>query len=110
MDFEHWAKCDHDALLAYLHGSHAEHGGNAGLTFACEAAQGVADERIVAAVVELLGHAAPLVREGALLGLQDSTDAGIRARVGAMATCDPSPGVRATAADLVEDWTSSPSA
>ena len=102
VDFEHWAQHDHDAMIAYLRDPASD---VAGLTFAAEATRGCTDHRVVDAVVDLIEHPSPVVRDGVLLGLQDTDNAAIRLAVAMMSMSDPSRGVRETASDLVAEWT-----
>ena len=52
----------------------------------------------------LLAHDSPLVREGAVCGAYHARCARLAGIVRLMATDDPSPGVRLTAQDVVEEW------
>lgn len=73
------------------------------LTFAAEVAGDLADDRVLAALVKLLDHASPVVREGAIYGLAKQPIDAYRKRLGVMALHDPSPGVRDAAREVIED-------
>ena len=74
------------------------------LTFAAEALGAVDSETGIDALESLLVHPSPLVREGAVLGLATYVNAGhVRATALAKAAArDSSPGVRATARDVLD--------
>ena len=70
-------------------------------------AEALGESRGVYAAAELqrmLAHKSPLVREGAVCGAYYARCARISGIVRLMATDDPSPGVRQTASDVVEEW------
>lgn len=77
---------------------------NAELTFAAEHLGQLAyDDPALArsTLTPLLSHESPLVREGALYGLDGHLDADLYRRVEAIADGDPSPGVRLAATELL---------
>jgi hypothetical protein len=59
-------------------------------------------ERVVPALLTLLASESALVREGAIYGLAHHDRPEVVQRLGKIATDDPSPGVRAAAADVLE--------
>jgi hypothetical protein len=71
------------------------------LTYAAEIAGRL--KLAVPALVALLGHPAPIVREGAVYGLADHLDDRIRAALRTLADQDPSPGVRAAAEGVLSE-------
>jgi HEAT repeat protein len=77
----------------------------ADLTFAAEiAGNEISDSALIRPVLlKLLEHPSAVVREGTLYGLANHLDESSRAIVGELAKNDPSPGVRTTAKDLLED-------
>lgn len=76
----------------------------AGMTFAAEmAGQISSSEAVRSALVPLLGHGSPLVREGAIYGLRDHIDSHVAERLSALARNDPSPAIRQAASDILEE-------
>ncbi len=84
----------------------------ADLSFAAEEighARGVDVVHALTALRTLLRHASPIVREGALYGVANLFSdrrewrVDVVSRVREMAACDPSPGVRSAAADVLEE-------
>lgn len=74
----------------------------ADLTFAAETLGRSLDGELVrGALVPLLGHTSAVVREGAVYGLSRHLDVGVRDQLIALASCDPSPGVRTAARDAL---------
>ncbi len=74
------------------------------LTYAAEiAGRELPSAMVVAPLLALCRHAAPVVREGALLGLAYHSGAEIEAEVRRMAAEDASRGVRDVARGLLED-------
>lgn len=74
----------------------------ADLTFAAEALGRSPDAQLVQrTLLPLLRHPSPLVREGAIYGLAHCLDDAVRHAILQMAQSDPSPGVRASAVDLL---------
>jgi len=72
------------------------------LTFAAEIAGGIADSALVRpALLRLLGHPSPFVREGAIYGISRHMTEEVVQRLRELASIDPSPGVRAAAEDVV---------
>lgn len=75
----------------------------ADLTFAAEAMGRISDAALVrATLVKLLGHPSAVIREGALYGLMNHLDDGVRALLLRLASEDPSPAVRDIARDAHE--------
>lgn len=74
------------------------------LTFAAEAVGHVSDKpKAVSLLLALLRHESALVREGAIYGLSHFVDdATVRTLLKQLADGDPSPGVRAAAADVLD--------
>lgn len=73
------------------------------LTFAAEIAGSVGDSAIVVpALLELLNHPSPLVREGAVYGLSKHLTEAVNARLRTVSELDPSPAVRSAARDAIE--------
>lgn len=101
-NFERWAKEDPERLVRVLTDGSLP---DTLLTFAAEiAGKALPSDVVLPALVELLHHASPVVREGALLGIEHHMKAVTMreyARLLAMAANDPSPGVRETAQALV---------
>lgn len=73
------------------------------LTFAAEALGRVSSGHAKHALLELLDHAAALVREGAIYGLAHHLDPAVRQALLEVALNDPSPGVRDAASELIEE-------
>lgn len=75
------------------------------LTFAAEAAGRISDvEAAVKALLPLLEHQSPLVREGTIYGLSRHVGRDwVRMRLEFVAKNDPSPGVREAAKETLED-------
>lgn len=97
--FERLAKQDPQRLVRLL-GSKLE---PALLTHAAEiAGQNLPSATVVRVLIELLAHASPLVREGAIYGLSAHKGEAIDAAVRDLAERDPSPGVRTAARDVLE--------
>lgn len=74
------------------------------LTFAAEAAGRIANTAlVVGALLPLLSHTDPIVREGAVYGLEAHLEASLEARTAlrSMATREPSPGVKAAVNDAL---------
>ncbi len=74
------------------------------LTFAAEAAGRIANTAlVVGALLPLLGHADPVVREGAVYGLEPHLEASLEAReaLRSMVAREPSPGVKAAVNDAL---------
>lgn len=74
------------------------------LTFAAEAAGRIANTTlVVCTLLPLLQHADPVVREGAIYGLEPHLDASLEARetLRSMVTLEPSPGVKAAIEDAL---------
>jgi hypothetical protein len=90
-----------EALVATLRSPHVE---PSILTYAAEVAgQLLAGDEVVEALVALLDHRAPVVREGAALGLAShARHPRARTRLGEVADHDSSAAVRATAAAALE--------
>jgi hypothetical protein len=73
------------------------------LTFAAEIAGSIADSAIVVpALLELLNHSSPVVREGAVYGLEKHLTTEVRERLRLVSEKDPSPAVRSAARDAIE--------
>jgi hypothetical protein len=73
------------------------------LTFAAEIAGGIPQpDVVVPALVELLSHPSPVVREGAVYGLGKHLTDEVRLRLAAVSEQDSSPAVRAAAHDALE--------
>lgn len=74
------------------------------LTHAAEALGSVPDaELVVGVLIGLTTHLSPMVREGAIYGLEHHLlTAGVRERIAELAT-DESPGVRTAAAEALEN-------
>ena len=98
--FEHLAKTDPAALVALLVSGDVP---PARLTFAAEiAGRELPGELVIEPLLALLGHERAVVREGAVYGLaRFLSDARVRKAVEALLR-DPSPGVRAAAADELD--------
>lgn len=64
------------------------------LTFAAEVVGGLPTEMAEPALLPLLDHVSPVVREGAIIGLDSHTTDRVWAKFLAMAEHDPSPGIR----------------
>lgn len=76
---------------------------DADLTFAAEIAGGMADSAMVRPVLlDLLDHANPVVREGAIYGLAHHLDEPTRQRLRKVSSEDPSHGVRTAARDALD--------
>lgn len=74
----------------------------ADLTFAAEALGRTPDAQLVQrTLLPLLRHTSPLVREGAIYGLAHCLNEAVRREILQIAQSDPSPGVRASAEDLL---------
>jgi hypothetical protein len=88
------------ARLVALLGSHVL--GPALLTFAAEiAGKGLAFDVVGAALLALLQHERPIVREGAVYGLREHEEhPEVAAALAKVAADDPSPGVRASAGGM----------
>lgn len=74
------------------------------LTFAAEALGRIANSAlVVGALLPLLGHADPVVREGAVYGLAPHLEASLQARdaLRTLAAREPSPGVKAAVNDVL---------
>ena len=99
--FEELAQSDPDRLLRLISGNTlAFHD----LTFAAEAAGRIATPDAVRALLELLKHHSPLVREGAVYGLAHHVDQGwVRMRLEFFAEKDPVAGVREAAAEALSE-------
>lgn len=77
---------------------------NSSLTYAAEYAKYVKDsEAVRKALVPLLNHPSPLVREGAIVGLEPHLDKELKYRLEEMSENDPSEGVRMAAEDVLKD-------
>ncbi len=73
------------------------------LTFAAEHLGSTGDSDLVrSALLPLVGHPSPIVREGVLLGLQRHRNEKIDQILVFCASQDPSPGVRLTAVEALE--------
>jgi HEAT repeat protein len=99
--FERWAvECPEKLLAAVLSNLTPP----ALLTYAAEiAGKALPSEQIVPALLGLLQHASPIVREGAVYGLSyHSGDAAMQA-LQALAECDPIIGVQCAARAAIED-------
>jgi hypothetical protein len=98
--FERLAVDDPDRLLSLLEDAKLE---PSMLTFAAEIAGRLLPSGSVTPVLlGLLEHPSPLVREGAIYGLAEHAGDAIAERIQEIAKSDPSPGVRAAAADVLE--------
>jgi len=74
------------------------------LTFAAEALGSVDADLAVTPLLLLLGHPSPIVREGAVYGLQRHlASPGVGQRLTELAREDPSPAVRTAATDALSD-------
>jgi HEAT repeat protein len=74
------------------------------LTFAAERLGAYADRRVRLPLVRLLRHESAVVREGAVLGLyHHATSAHVARALAIVARADPSPAVRGTAVDALEE-------
>lgn len=74
------------------------------LTFAAEVAGHTSSSAAVrAALLPLLEHKSPLVREGAIYGLRDHADASVEEKLRALTKGDPSPAIRQAASDTLDD-------
>ncbi len=74
------------------------------LTFAAEIAGRTSMAAAVrSALLALLDHESPLVREGAIYGLRENADASVRNKLAALAKGDPSPAIRQVASDTLND-------
>lgn len=74
------------------------------LTHAAEIAGRIPDSDLVRpALVRLLNHASPLVREGAIYGLVPHWSAEVATQLQLMSGDDPSPGVREAASEVLEN-------
>lgn len=97
--FEHLATHHPDQLVALLRSSRMS---PADLTFAAEIAGSILDSAMVRpALLVLLGHANPVVREGAVYGLANHLDEPTRQRLLDLASNDASRAVRTAASDLL---------
>ena len=74
------------------------------LTFAAEIASKVKDSSLaVPCLLKLLGHAHPVVREGAIYGIEGHLNyEGVRDKLSRMAKEDPSEGVREAAKEALK--------
>mgnify|MGYP007071587490 CR=1 FL=1 len=98
--FERWAAEDPPRLVRSLTDGSLP---DTLLTFAAEiAGEALPSAEVVPALRELLAHASPLVREGAIYGLARHPSAELRTRLRAIAEADSSPGVRSAAEDVLE--------
>lgn len=78
--------------------------GSADLTFAAEAlGRSELGWLVRHALKPLLTHASPVVREGAIYGLQKHIDGSTRAALSALSRDDPSPAVRLAATDALSE-------
>ncbi|MEW6249633.1 MAG: HEAT repeat domain-containing protein [Planctomycetota bacterium] len=74
------------------------------LTFAAEIAGEIEGHpEVVPALLSLLAHESALVREGAVYGLAHHLSQHVRARLADLSADDPSPAVRAAAAEIVAE-------
>jgi HEAT repeat protein len=73
------------------------------LTFAAEiAGRELPTAKVIVPLLELIRHASPVVREGAVYGLSMHDDERVIAELRRIADADPSPGVRTAARDVLE--------
>jgi HEAT repeat protein len=87
-------------LIALLLSSSLSH---SDLTFAAEIAGGISDSSAVRpALIRLLDHPNPIVREGAIYGLSNHIDDATRRRLRKIADKDPSRSVRTAAGDALD--------
>jgi HEAT repeat protein len=98
--YEELALSNPDEILRLLGADLAPHE----LTFVAEAAGKLADgNAAVAALLPLLSHASPFVREGTIYGLSRfATREAVRERLAALAAEDSSPGVREAAREALD--------
>jgi hypothetical protein len=100
--FEGLARTDPAELLSIVRHDRAA---DSRLTFAVEIlGEHVRQPWVAGALLEIVAsHRSPLVREGAVLGLSHHMERlGVRDALRARAAGDPSPGVRATAQDILD--------
>ena len=96
--FERLAATDPSRLLAMLPDLEPPD-----MTFAAEVAGRIGDSDAVRrAVLPLLEHPMPYVREGAIYGLSSHMDETTRSLIARLAVDDPSPGVRLAAEGAIE--------
>jgi HEAT repeat protein len=102
MDFVKLAKTDPQKLRDLILGGTL---GSTDLTFAAEAVFWTNQDMILELLIPLLDHPKPYVREGALIGLQGLTEVSdaILTKIKQISIEDYSPGVRATAQELLND-------
>jgi HEAT repeat protein len=73
------------------------------LTFAAEiAGRTTVGQTVRAALLPLLDHESPLVREGAIYGLREHADTGVIMRLRTLAESDSSPAIRQAASDTLD--------
>lgn len=99
--FKLWAEYSPEELLSAMSSGVLE---PHDLTFAAEAAGRIADAtRAIPALLALLDHTSPLVREGAIYGLAPhADDPSVAARLLAVSNNDPSAAVRVAAHESIE--------
>lgn len=98
--FEYLATHHPEQLVVLLRSSRLS---SADLTFAAEIAGSIPDSTMVRpALVPLLSHANPVVREGAIYGLANHLDEPTRERLCTLANEDASRAVRTAASDALE--------
>jgi HEAT repeat protein len=74
------------------------------MTFAAEIAGRISlGQTVRTALLPLLDHSSPLVREGAIYGLRQHADATVVAKLRTIAMNDPSPAIRKAASDTLDD-------
>ena len=95
--FRQW---DSERLLEYLRDPESP---PARLTYAAEVAGRERGPGAQEALLALTRHAAAVVREGAIMGLEGYTDGVVVARMREVAASDPSPGVRGVAECFLAD-------
>jgi HEAT repeat protein len=73
------------------------------MTFAAEiVGRTPSSPAVRAALLPLLDHESPLVREGAIYGLREHADAAVTRKLMALAGSDPSPAIRHAASDTLD--------
>jgi hypothetical protein len=107
-ELDEMARHDHDGLLTIVRATDESEASDADISFAAEIAGGLDTNSAYLALRAALVHRSPVVREGAIYGLSTMTiRASDRIECFRMRSTnpqiEPSPGVRAAAAEALED-------